>query len=311
MIQRALIYGTIAIDTLITPQGKASSVLGGSGIYAALAARLVSDRFDLIGVVGDDFPPIFTEKMEKAGVAMDHVSRERGETFAWTGEYQHDMNDRRTLRTAEGVQARWELRLPSALESHELMVATNVTPPLQYRFLEQNPRCLFSMADFMESWIVRERNYVDKLLARVDLALMNDREAIVYTHAETPIEAGYRLLNAGPRYAVVKHGSFGSTLFHRCADGSVRLFRCPAWPLARPVDPTGAGDSFMGALAAHLVDKVSGGSPAWSDLTNGIALATVVASITCESFGVDALLSATPKDVRFRLQEFRGMTAWG
>ena len=71
---RALIYGTIAIDTLITPGGQVNSVMGGSGPYAALAARLVTDKMDMVGVVGDDFPAAWEQALELRGVSMKHTS---------------------------------------------------------------------------------------------------------------------------------------------------------------------------------------------------------------------------------------------
>ena len=85
MNNRALIYGTIAVDTLITPNGRANSVLGGSGIYAALAARLLTNNMDLVGVVGTDFDTKYRLAMEARGVSMAHVAQVEGQTFSWTG----------------------------------------------------------------------------------------------------------------------------------------------------------------------------------------------------------------------------------
>lgn len=310
MNNKALIYGTIAIDTLITPAGRANSVLGGSGIYASMAARLLTDNMDLVGVVGTDFPQEYKLAMEARGVSMRHVAQEEGETFAWTGQYENDMNNRTTVRTVEGVQEHWQMQLSPELRECAIAVATNVTPPLQFRMLEQCEAARFKMADFMKSWIIRERDYTHKLLQCVDLALMNDEEAREYAGTDDSIEAGYKLLEAGPRYAVVKHGSAGSTLFHKTGDGSIRLFRCPAWPLIRPADPTGAGDSYMGALAGYLTHCLDKGTPTWEDMKSGIAVATVVAGATCEKFGTVSLFSLKRNDLAQRLAEFKEMTRW-
>lgn len=310
MSTRALIYGTIAIDSLITPAGQVDSVLGGSGPYAALAARMVTAEMDMLGVVGDDFPDAYSRALELRGVSMQHVARCPGKTFAWTGRYEDDMNNRTSVRTEEGVQETWRPEIPPALREAGLVVAANVTPPLQYALLEQCRPEAFTMADFMKSWIMREREYTDKLLARVDMALMNDEEACEYARTDSPIAAGYALLEAGPAYAIVKHGSGGSTLFHRTEDGSVRLFRCPAYPLPRPVDPTGAGDSYMGALAGCLTHSLAGKQVPWDALKQGIALATVIAGAVCERFGTVSLFNLSRTDVAERLQAFREMTAW-
>ncbi len=307
---RALFIGTIAIDTLQTPQGRANSVLGGSGPYAALAGRLLTPDIELLGVVGSDFPREFALALETRGVSLRHVERREGQTFAWCAEYEDDMNKRRTLSTTEGVQEGWQVQVPEGLRGCELAVATNVRPHIQLEMLRQCSGARFSMSDFMESWIMREREAVDEILARVDLALMNDDEACAFARTDDSLEAGYALLAAGPRYAVVKHGSAGATLFHRTPEGKVRLFRCPAWPLVRPKDPTGAGDAFMGALAGFLTSCLNGGNPAWEDMKRGVAIATVVAASVCESFGMVSLFSMSRSELASRIERFYQMTCW-
>lgn len=310
MSDRALIYGTIAIDTLITPGGQVNSVLGGSGPYAALAARLLTPEMDLIGVVGDDFPQEYSLALETRGISLQHVDRVPGKTFAWTGQYELDMNIRTTVHTVEGVQENWRPALSAEQQQARLIVATNVTPPLQYHLVEQCPNACFVMADFMKSWLEREPEYTLKLLSKTDLALMNDEEARCFAQTEDLIEAGHKILAAGPRYAIVKHGSAGSTLFHRTPQGETRLFRCPAWPLMHPKDPTGAGDSFMGALAGYLTSCLNDGAPAWEDMKQGIALASVIAAVTCERFGTTALFAVSRAEIAKRMSTFRDMTQW-
>ncbi len=310
MSAQALIYGTLAKDTLITPAGQAYSVLGGSGPYAALAARLLTPDIDFVGVVGDDFPREWELALEARGVSMQHIDHAKGATFSWTGKYEKDMNRRTTVCTKEGVQASWQLRLSPEQATCPLAVATNVTPPLQWRMLQQCTGSVFKMADFMESWIRREPEYVDRLLSTVDLALMNDSEACAYAGTDDPLEAGHALLAAGSRYAIVKHGSAGSTLFHRTPEGTVRMFRCPAWPLIHPQDPTGAGDAYMGALAGHLTHCLQKGRPAWEDMKRGVAIATVVAASVCETFGTVSLFSLTRQELAQRIEAFREMTLW-
>ena len=310
MSARALIYGTIAIDTLITPGGQVSSVLGGSGPYAALAARMLNHELDLLGVVGEDFPHEWRLALETRGVSLQHVDTAPGRTFAWTGRYEQDMNLRTTVSTLEGVQESWRPQLSPALSKSGLVVAANVTPPLQYALLEQCDPAAFTMADFMKSWIERERDYTHKLLARVDMALMNDEEAQEFAGTDSSLAAGYALLEAGPTWAVVKHGSSGSTLFHRTPSGEVRLFRCPAWPLPHPQDPTGAGDSYMGALAGYLSLSVQGKNISWDEMTRGIAIATVISGAVCERFGTVSLFALSRAELANRLEQFHNMTQW-
>ena len=50
-----LVTGTIGIDTVHTPTGKAERILGGSGTYFAAAASMYGP-VRLVAAVGDDFP---------------------------------------------------------------------------------------------------------------------------------------------------------------------------------------------------------------------------------------------------------------
>ena len=56
-----LVTGTIGIDTVETPYGRAEDVLGGSAVYFSFAASLLAP-VRLVGVVGEDFlssPSVF------------------------------------------------------------------------------------------------------------------------------------------------------------------------------------------------------------------------------------------------------------
>ena len=52
---KLLVVGSVALDTVQTPFGEASEVLGGSATYFAVAASYFTS-VDLIAVVGEDFP---------------------------------------------------------------------------------------------------------------------------------------------------------------------------------------------------------------------------------------------------------------
>ncbi len=304
MKHQALIYGTIAIDTLCTPHGTAACELGGSGSFAALAARLVSRRIKLLGIVGTDFPLGFERALKRHRVGLRHVQKSAGRTFAWTARYEDDMNQRETLETVEGVQEFWQMKLTRSLQNSSVVAACNVTPRLQSQLLAQCSPQSFTMADFMKSWIERERDYVDSLLARVDMAFMNDEEAHAFAGTDDAAAAGEALLDSGPRFVIIKHGSEGSSLLMRESDGRKRQYDCPAWPLKKAVDPTGAGDAYMGAMAAWICEHLRAKrSLRWDDVCAGMHLAATIAAAVCESFGTHALLACTRKQIESRLKK--------
>lgn len=309
-----IVHGVVGLDTLETPRGAVSGVLGGSAPYAALGARLFADEVTMLGVVGSDFPSSFAESLAAFGIDLTYLDRAPGATFFWQARYEEDMNRRTTLETRLGVLEDWQLDLPAHLRRGAVVLATNVTPSQQLDLLGQCREPAFVMADFMESWIRHRRDEVLQVMALSDLVLMNEDEARVFSGESEAPAAAEALLACGPRYAVVKQGAYGATLAHRTPSGGLLLFRCPAWPLNKPVDPTGAGDTFMGAFGGYLSTCFqacpAGAPPRWEEMKCAMACGAVAAAIACESFGPDALLAATREQVRDRLAAFAAMTCW-
>ncbi len=305
-----LVHGVTGLDTLTTPLGKAGGKLGGSAPYAALGARLFCTHVDMVSLVGEDFPARYEEALRERGINLEATVRLPGETFAWEAEYEADMNNRTTLSTKFGVLKDWKLDLPERLRRHKVIIATNVTPAHQLDLIGQCENRAFVMSDYMASWITSDRADVEKVIALSDLVLMNDSEARLFAGTSEPLAAAECLLDHGARYVVVKHGAYGATLVHRTAAGEEKLFRCPAWPLKRPVDPTGAGDTVLGPRGGDLAQSLAGGDPDWQELKRGIAYASVVAASVCESFGPDALFALTRQEVERRMLQFSEMTCW-
>src|SRR5207249_12062064 len=61
------------------------------------------------------------------------------------------------------------------------------------------------------------------------------------------------------------------------------LFRSPAFPLSHVVDPTGAGDSFVGGFIGYLASR---NGPVETNLKRGMIYGSVVASFCCQGFGL-------------------------
>ena len=112
MSQPLLVTGTIGIDTILTPSGRADGVLGGSVSFAAVAALLFADRVDAVSIIGEDFPAHYEAALEAKGVCMNGVERKKGPSFSWTGEYFDNMNKRRTVCANDSVMLEWDVHVP-------------------------------------------------------------------------------------------------------------------------------------------------------------------------------------------------------
>ncbi len=298
-----LIYGTIAIDTLYAPTGQAEEIFGGSATFAALAARLLSDKAQLVGVVGSDFPQEYRDLLHAQGVGMQHVDTLAGRTFAWTARYEDDINVRETIETVIGVQEHWEMTLPESLKDPAVAIVCNSSPELQERFIAQCRSPRFIMLDSMKLWMLLSPEKLRALLARVDLALMNEEEAEYFAGTSDLHEAGRALLAAGPRYAIIKLGSKGSMLFYADAQGELQVVTCPALYLENAIDPTGAGDCYLGALGAyygeHLLDQSTPTAEQWLE---AMRYASTVAACVCEGMGTTSLVTTTAEIIQQRTQ---------
>jgi sugar/nucleoside kinase (ribokinase family) len=247
-----LIVGSIALDTVKTPVEEHADLLGGSASYAALGASFFSP-VNLVGVVGDDFPESEFAFWRTRQIDASGVTRARGKTFRWSGEYAWDLNTRETKSIALNVFENFQPSLPKTFRESDFALLANIAPALQAHVLDQIQRPRFVVADTMDLWIETTRSDLDALLPRVDLLILNDSEARQMTNETSLIKAGRQIRRMGPRYVAVKKGEHGALLF-----GEDEFFSCGAYPLEDIHDPTGAGDTFAGGVAGYLAGKTNG-----------------------------------------------------
>ena len=149
------------------------------------------------------------------------------------------------------------------------------------------------MADTIDLWIEIERNALLELIKRINLFVINDTEAEELTEENNIILAGNKLRKMGPDSVIIKKGEHGAILFHE--DG---LFALPAYPVTELRDPTGAGDSFAGALIGRMASK---NSTDFKSIKEAMLYATSTASLTVEAFGCDRLESAGAAEIQQRV----------
>ncbi|MFM7102881.1 MAG: PfkB family carbohydrate kinase [Verrucomicrobiota bacterium] len=290
-----LVVGTTALDSIKTPKSENPRLLGGSASHAALAASFFAPT-KLVGVVGGDFPARYLKLYQKHGICLKGLERVKdGKTFHWSGEYEVNMNNRRTLETVLGVIEHWQPSLPGDYESTPYLLLANISPAVQHKVLDQASKPKFVVADTMDLWLNIALDDVLRLLRRIDLLVLNDSEARQLTEEDNVVAALPKIHRLGPRYVIIKKGEHGAIL-----SGPRGLFVAPAYPLARVVDPTGAGDSFVGGMMGYLAAQ-RGGSVE-KHLRRAILHGAVVASFCCEGFGVNATTRTTRPAIAARVR---------
>ena len=302
-----IIGGTIAIDNVSTPTEKAENLLGGSAAYASLAASYYTKPAHLLGVVGHDYPEQHLKMLEDHGVSLAGIERSESDSFTWTGEYHENMNDRTTHDVGLNVLESWEVKVPAELADSRMVVLANMSPDNQMQMLDQCQAAeKFIVADTMDLWIDIANERLHEVLQRIDLLVINESEARQFAGTSNLILAGEVLLKKGPRYVVIKLGEFGSILFG--PDNS--MFKFHAWPLREIVDPTGAGDTFLGAMAGYLTN-LGGVDFSFEQIRDAILQWSILASFTCEDFSTRRLETVTEAEIQQRLDDLKTMSNWG
>jgi len=296
-----LIVGSIAIDNIKTKLEEHNELLGGSASYASVAASLLA-KVNLVGIVGKDFPAEYIELFRSHGINLDGLQVVEGRTFRWSGEYEWDMNQRKTLSVELNVFEDFSPRLPENYRKTPIALLGNISPLLQHRVLDQMENPQFIVADTMDLWIATARPALLELLKRIEMLVLNDSEARQLTEETSLIKAARNILRLGPKYVAIKKGEHGCLLLSRDD-----FFSCGAFPLEDIHDPTGAGDAFVGGFAGYLAG-LGKKNASFADLKKAVVYGSLLASFCVEAFSLDRLKKLGRKEVEDRYELFRLMS---
>jgi len=296
-----LVTGSIGIDAVKTPYGVSENCLGGSSVYFSMAASFFTP-VRLLGVIGSDCPFDLAEVFADRDVDLTGLEvRSNSKTFRWGGSYQDDMDDRKTDYLELNVLAEAAPTVPAEYRDSEFVFLANTAPALQLQLLEQVEKPIFVAADTMDCWIEDHLDDLKVLLKKIDCLVINEDEARLLAAESNLIKAAEKILDMGPGVVIIKKGKSGSLMCE--TDGE--KFLLPAFPAAEVKDPTGAGDSFAGALMGYLAQNEK---TDFASLKTAVACGTVAASFAIADFSLKGLTSITKDDIESRLKTLRKLT---
>jgi sugar/nucleoside kinase (ribokinase family) len=290
-----IIVGSLALDTIEAPAGAVSDVPGGSSSYCSLAASYFTHP-NLVGVVGSDFPESVLTLFKDHHVNLEGLVIEEGKTFRWGGRYAENFDDRTTLFTELNVFATFNPTLPATYKDAAHVLLANIHPGLQHHVLDQLEADSFVVLDTMNLWIETALDELLTLIKRVDMLVINDEEAKMLTGERNYGKAAKKLHAMGPEWVVIKKGQHGSLLFH-----GDEVFSVPGLILDEVKDPTGAGDTFVGALIGYL-DQSKDHS--FDNMKLAVVFGSVLASFCVEDFSVDGITYLEESDLEERYDKF-------
>lgn len=294
-----IVLGTVALDTVKTPYGIRKHMLGGSAVHFAIVARLFTN-VNLVAIIGEDFPKRHINFLHQKGLILTSLIREKGRTFKWEGEYKGDLNTALTLNTELGVLSAFRPVISEEQRHIEYIFLANVDPDVQRHLLDNMHTPKLIGLDSMNYWINHKRNALLRLLKKVNIYVANDQEARSLSGEDNLIKAAKYLYSRGPRMVLIKKGEHG-VLFY----SDKFIFSLPAYPTAKVIDPTGAGDTFAGGFMGYLTKAKKINE---AILKKAIVYGTVAASFNVEGFGVNRTAGLTVSDLEERVDYFRKCT---
>ncbi|MGD9852451.1 MAG: PfkB family carbohydrate kinase [Nitrospirales bacterium] len=294
-----LVVGSVAFDSVRTPFGEASDVLGGSATYFSTSASFFT-QVDLIAVVGDDFPEEHIRFLSSRGINLEGLERRPGKTFRWRGEYSYQLNEAQTLETHLNVLETFRPKIPSQFITPKTLFLGNIDPELQLDVLQKVTRPSVVALDTMNFWIDSKRDALWKVLEKIDILIINDGEARALGQEANLVQVAKSILSRGPKTVIIKRGEYGVLMFHQKG-----IFGAPAYPLEAVKDPTGAGDTFAGGFMGYLTAT---GNFSESGLRQAIIFGSVMASFNVEAFSLDRMKQLTRDQIDERFRSFKQLT---
>ena len=301
MSQPILIVGSVALDSVKTPFGEVEDALGGAAVYSSVAASYFAP-VRLVGVVGEDFPEKHVKFLSSRNIDLAGMQRMPGKTFRWSGFYEFDLNQAHTLDTQLNVFQRFKPEIPESYRDSKYVFLANIDPELQLQVLDQVRSPRLTVCDTMNYWIENKKDALLQVLARVDVAFMNDAEARQLCGTFSLVKAARQMIELGPKVVIIKKGEHGAVM---SSDGA--YFSAPCYPLEEVKDPTGAGDSFAGGFIGYVAstDDISE-----ANLRKATIYGSTLASFNVQDFSLRRLSSLTPDEISGRYCEFKQIASF-
>ncbi|MCX6815126.1 MAG: PfkB family carbohydrate kinase [Candidatus Aenigmarchaeota archaeon] len=288
--------GSIGLDTVKTPFGSVKDEFSGTAVFSSVASSIFSPT-GIVSIAGTDIPKKHFSFLKKRGICTKGIQIVNGKTLRFSCFYEYDMNEAHVLKTEVNVFENFSPVLPEDYRKARHFFIGSVNPKIQLNVIKQLENPEFVVIDTKPFWIEKSKKTILDTIKNCNLLLINEWEARQLFGTPNLVKAAKSALKLGPEYVIIKKGEHGSLLF---TDGT--YFSAPSYPLETLIDPTGAGDSYAGAMVGWLAKN---GNPTEKKLRKAMIYGAVVASFTVEGFGLSRLKSITLKDIENRYSEIK------
>ena len=293
-----LVAGTMAFDEIITKNANSGRIIGGAATYISYSASFFTNNIYVSSIIGNDFPLKFLDEMNSKGILTEMIEISNEEkSFFWKGEYKNDFNTRVTHDTQLNALELYRPKLKEGLNNFKLVMLGNLDPVIQMDILSQVENDdKFVILDTMNYWIDNTEKKLFEIISKVNLIVINDEESKMIAKSDSLQKCAEHIMNCGPDYVIIKKGSEGAELFSKQKKSII-----PAFNIKKVMDPTGAGDTFVGGICGYLNSRPK---IDFVELHNSMIYGTVIASFCIEEFGLLGLQKLNKENIESRIKTF-------
>jgi len=275
--------GHFTIDHVILPNRIISKPsLGGPATYVSIAASNLGKNASVISKVGDDFCDRFISWLNSNRVDLSGLKHIEGAlTTRFILRYQEEKRIIQLKNLAPPIHSD---DIPNSLTSKIIHIAPvadeinkEVIQKLRRRsvFLSLDPQGFLRRID--ADGKVNLKSWTDPIvLKNINLYKSSINEIRALTSMNNLHSAIERVYEWGPEIVIVTKGRKGSILFY---DDS--FYEVPSCNTEVLLDPTGAGDSYIGAFLAEYIEKKD---PLWCACVGSAAASVVLERIGSRAF---------------------------
>lgn len=272
--------GHFSRDSIFLPdKRKPFIVLGGSVAYVSLAARRLDSSVSVVSKVGGDFRDAYIRWLRQEGIDLSWVAKVKGaKTTRFELKYSSDLSNR-NLRLKSRAPPITVEDLPKSLKARAVHIGP-IAREINYEVAEKlrhsadvlslDPQGL--VRNFDKEGNITYGAVIDKrLLKLVDIYKSSSDEIKAVTNLSKLDSAIKAVHDYGVETVIVTMGMNGIVLSFE-----ETFYKIPAYKSEKVVDPTGAGDAFIGGF---LPETLCGEDSLWCACVGSATASLVVEAV--------------------------------
>jgi sugar/nucleoside kinase (ribokinase family) len=282
------VVGHVAIDKIITTMEERTQ-LGGPPSYVSLVTKRLGKSVSAITKVGSDIPDDFISQLDELGVGLEGMMVDTAETTRFILDYR---SAERRMIVGSICEEIGPHDVSGLSEVVLLAPIVGEIPPATISSIDAELIALDPQGFVRDirpnGSILPKRWFDESLLRRLTIFKSSEEELKIITGEANPVRGLNKIMGFGVEAAIATMGGEGALLaFNR------GLYRISPLDIGEALDPTGAGDAFIGGFFSEYLE---GEGPSWC-----ASMGASLASCVVETKGTK--IEASLKQIRERAED--------